>query len=168
MAGNIILGDREQVLFQSRFSLMRFTREWAITILACAGSLAALAELDSGGGRLRFAEPTRHMLQSVLEIVAIAAFLLFLLGFALYRQRRIVLTTNRLVITSLWNLHSSNIVLRNIRNIEKRRTIVGLMFGYGTLEVQDSDDQWVALPFVPRVDRLEAMLANASMQPRSD
>ena len=165
MSENVVLSQGESVLFQSRFSVLKFLRRWVLSMLACGGSLVIAAGLGSEPSRLHLSMQTAHTLQAVFAAISVAAFLLFLFGFLLYRQQYVVLTNNRLIITSLWNLRSENVVLRNIRNIQKKRTVLGMLFGYGTLRVQDSDNEWMTLPFIPHVDRLESCVANASMHP---
>jgi hypothetical protein len=160
----IILSDEEQILFQTRFSLLKFLRLWVGSMAICGGGIFLAEKFGQQNHAWSLRGDLHHTIALAFSGVAIAAFLVFLMGWLLYRHQRIVLTTHRLVQTSLWNLRSDSIVLRNINNIEKRRTLLGLIFGYGTLKLQDTDGSWINLPFIPRVDILESKLATASMR----
>jgi hypothetical protein len=160
----MVLNDGENVLFQSRFSLVKFFPRWVISLGICALMLSIAGNARSQGGARGWSAETIHAVSLMAAAIGVAAFLVFLVGFLLYRQQWLVLTDSRLTITWLWNLRSQNFVLRNISNISKQRTLLGLLFNYGTLRVQDIDGEWTVLRFVPRVDRLEAILAQASMR----
>jgi hypothetical protein len=161
---NMVLNEGEKVLFESRFSLIKFLPRWIVSLAISAFMLAIAGHVRTHGLERGWSEQTISAASMMAAAISVAAFLVFLVGYLLYRQQWLVLTDNRLTITWLWNLRSENFVLRNISNINKQRTVLGMLFGYGTLSVQDIDGTWTRLRFVPGVDRLESLLAQASMR----
>ena len=159
-----MLSEGEKVLFETRFSLIKFLPRWVTSIAICAFMVAISGDFRQRGADHGWSPQTIHVASMMAASIAVAAFLVFLVGWLLYRQQWLVLTENRLAITWLWNLRSQNFVLRNLNNIVKQRTLLGLLFGYGTLRVQDMDGEWVNFRFVPNVDKLEALLSQASMR----
>lgn len=159
-----ILSSEEKVLFKSRFALLKFFKQWFLSILICIVSMTLMHYLGSHETPGGVPDSARQMLVKALGAVAVGSFAVFLLGFLLYKHQFLILTTHRLMTTSIWNLKSDSVVLRNINNIEKRKSVLGLIFGYGTIKLQDTDGTWIDMAYIPHVDTLEAKLAAASMR----
>ena len=159
-----LLSAEEKILFKSRFSLLKFFRQWFLSMLICGVSMTLMHYLGSAGASGGLQDDTRQVLVKIFGVVAVGSFSVFLLGFLLYKHQFIILTTHRLMTTSIWNLKSDSVVLRNINNIEKRKNVLGLIFGYGTIRLQDTDGTWINMAYIPHVDTLEAKLAAASMR----
>jgi hypothetical protein len=160
----VMLNSGETVLFKSRFSLIKFIPRWVVTLSICALMIGIAGHAQINGAQHGWSPTLIRAVSLMAGAIGIAAFGVFLFAFLLYRHQFLILTDSRLTITWIWNLRTQNWVLRNITNINKDRPVLGIIFGYGTLRVQDSDGELTTFRFVPRVDVLESALAQASMR----
>jgi hypothetical protein len=152
----------ERVLFRTRYSIIKFVPRWFTTLAICALTISIAGHAQMNGAARGWSSALIHGVSAMAAAMGIASFLVFLFAFLLYRHQWLILTDSRLTQTWIWNLNSQNWVLRNITNIDKRRSLLGLIFGYGTIQIHDADGGITVFRFVPKVDQLESALAQAS------
>lgn len=167
------LGAGERELYASRFSPVSLYLALASGLITIAASLLGAAWL------WRFAQgqyaPGPHLPEFLytvpgilakwlLPIVALLGVAHIALSLARYAQEYIVLTNHRLLLTSLLGMNDRNIMLTSLRNVNKSRSLLGMMLGYGSIEIQDTSESWIVLRYVPHPDDLAVKISNASGQ----
>jgi len=132
------LGEGEQIVIIARFHWLYMLRAW----LALIAPLAVLA------GVLIYAD---EMVREGLAIFAAALVVVGIIAFLTMAIRKwtteIGITSHRLVRkTGFISLKTEEVALPNIEGVKVSQSLLGRIFGYGTLKIEGTGDDSVDIP----------------------
>jgi uncharacterized membrane protein YdbT with pleckstrin-like domain len=132
------LGDDEEIVDLARFHWLYNLRAWLALLVPLAGLIAAYA----------YADPmVRESLMIVAAALVIAGFVVFLSMMIHKWTTEIGVTSTRFVKkTGFISLKTQEIALRNIEGVNVSQSIMGRLFGYGTLRIEGTGDDHVDIP----------------------
>jgi hypothetical protein len=133
------LGDGETVIARARFHTLYFTAAWLALLIPLALLLAALAQAQS--------QPDPY---------SVAAGLLFLLGLIIFLRMMIRQWSTEIGITShrfvekygLLSMRTNEISLPNIEGVRVHQSVLGRLFGYGTIRIEGTGVDSVTTPSI--------------------
>jgi len=132
------LGDGERVVTIARFHWLYTLRAWLALIVPLLVLVATLVYAD-------------EMVREGLAIFAVALFVVGLVAFFTMMIRKwtteIGITSHRLVRkTGFISLKTEEVALPNIEGVKVSQGLLGRVFGYGTLRIEGTGDDYVDIP----------------------
>ena len=155
------LGDGETVIARAHFHWLYLTAAWLSLLVPGALLLAALAQAQS--------QPDPY---------TVASGLLFLLGLIVFLRMMIRKWSTEIGITShrfvekygLLSMHTNEISLPNIEGVRVHQSVLGRLFGYGTIRIEGTGVDSVTTPsiadpvgFVRAIQKAKEHLAGRSL-----
>ena len=133
------LGDGETVIARAHFHWLYLAAAWLSLLVPGALLLAALAQAQS--------QPDPY---------TVAAGLLFLLGLVVFLRMMIRKWSTEIGITShrfvekygLLSMHTNEISLPNIEGVRVHQSVLGRLFGYGTIRIEGTGVDSVTTPSI--------------------
>jgi membrane protein YdbS with pleckstrin-like domain len=131
------LGDGETIIARAPFHVLYLTAAWLSLLIPVVLLLAALAQAQS--------QPDPY---------TIAAGLLFVLGLIAFLRMMIRKWSTEIGVTShrfvekygLLSMHTNEIALPNIEGVKVNQSILGRIFGYGTVKIEGTGVDSVMTP----------------------
>jgi hypothetical protein len=133
------LGNGETIIARAHFHKLYFTAAWLALLIPLVLLLAALAQA-----------------QSRPDPYTIAAGLLFLLGLLIFLRMMIRQWSTEIGITShrfverygLLSMRTNEIALPNIEGVRVHQSVLGRLFGYGTIRIEGTGVDSVTTPSI--------------------
>ena len=133
------LGDGETVIARAHFHWLYLTAAWISLLVPGALLLAALAQA-----------------QSQPDPFTVAAGLLFVLGLVVFLRMMIRKWSTEIGITShrfvekfgLLSMRTNEIALPNIEGVRVHQSVLGRLFGYGTIRIEGTGVDSVTTPSI--------------------
>jgi hypothetical protein len=133
------LGDGETVIARAHFHWLYLTAAWISLLVPGALLLAALAQAQS--------QPDPY---------TVAAGLLFVLGLVVFLRMMIRKWSTEIGITShrfvekfgLLSMRTNEIALPNIEGVRVHQSVLGRLFGYGTIRIEGTGVDSVTTPSI--------------------
>jgi uncharacterized membrane protein YdbT with pleckstrin-like domain len=133
------LGDGETVIARAHFHWLYLTAAWLSLLVPGALLLAALARA-----------------QSQPDLYTVAAGLLFVLGLIVFLRMMIRKWSTEIGITShrfvekfgLLSMRTNEISLPNIEGVRVHQSVLGRLFGYGTIRIEGTGVDSVTTPSI--------------------
>ncbi|MBA2590022.1 MAG: PH domain-containing protein [Alphaproteobacteria bacterium] len=133
------LGDGETIIARARFHTLYFFAAWLVLLVPLALLLAALAQAQ--------AQPDPY---------TVAAGILFVLGLFTFLKMMIRQWSTEIGITShrfvekygLLSMRTNEIALPNIEGVKVTQSILGRIFGYGTVKIEGTGVDSVTTPAI--------------------
>jgi Bacterial PH domain len=159
------LGDGETIIARAHFHVLYLTAAWLSLLIPGALLLAALADAQS--------QPDPY---------TVAAGLLLLLGVIVFFKLMIRKWSTEIGITShrfvekygLLSMKTNEIALPNIEGVKVNQSILGRIFGYGTVKIEGTGVDSVTTPaiadpvgFVRAIQTAKEHIAGLTATPRS-
>jgi uncharacterized membrane protein YdbT with pleckstrin-like domain len=138
------LGDGEIIIARANFHWLYVTAAWLYLLVPGVLLLALLGKAQSAG----FAT------DDSATMAAIAAGVLFVIGFLAFLRLMIRKWSTEIGVTShrfverygLLSMHTNEIALPNIEGVRVNQSILGRIFGYGTVRVEGTGVDSVTTP----------------------
>lgn len=133
------LGDGETVITYARFHVLYFVAAWLVLLIPLLLFLAALVEAA------QFTDP-----------LVLGTALLLLLGLGMFARMMIRQWSTEIGITShrfvekygLLSMHTNEIALPNIEGVRVNQSVLGRLFGYGTVRIEGTGVDSVTTPAI--------------------
>jgi hypothetical protein len=133
------LGDGETIIARARFHMLYFLAAWLVLLVPLGLLLAALGQAQT--------QPDPY---------SVAAGLLFLLGLITFLRMMIRQWSIEIGVTShrfvekygLLSMKTNEIALPNIEGVRVNQSILGKLFGYGTVRIEGTGVDSVTTPTI--------------------
>jgi Bacterial PH domain len=133
------LGDGETIIARARFHRLYFLAAWLVLLVPLALLLAALGQAQT--------QPDPY---------SVAAGLLFALGLITFLKMMIRQWSTEIGVTShrfvekygLLSMRTNEIALPNIEGVRVHQTVLGRLFGYGTVRIEGTGVDSVTTPSI--------------------
>jgi membrane protein YdbS with pleckstrin-like domain len=133
------LGDGETVIARAHFHKLYFTAAWLVLLIPLVLLVAALGQAQT--------QPDPY---------SVAAGLLFLLGLIVFLKMMIRRWSTEIGITShrfvekygLLSMRTNEIALPNIEGVRVHQSVLGKLFGYGTVRIEGTGVDSVTTPAI--------------------
>jgi voltage-gated potassium channel Kch len=140
------LGDGEIVIARANFHWLYVTAAWACLLVPGLLLLALLGK----------AESVSFAMDDSATMAAIAAGVLFVIGLVAFLRLMIRKWSTEIGVTShrfverygLLSMHTNEIALPNIEGVRVNQSILGRLFGYGTVRVEGTGVDSVTTPSI--------------------
>ena len=140
------LGDGETIIARAHFHWLYVTAAWAYLLVPGVLFLALLGKAQSAG----------FAMDDSATMAAIAAGVLFAIGFLAFLRLMIRKWSTEIGVTShrfvekygLLSMKTNEIALPNIEGVRVNQSILGKLFGYGTVRIEGTGVDSVTTPTI--------------------
>ena len=140
------LGDGETIIARANFHWLYVTAAWACLLVPGVLLLALLGKAQSAG----------FAMDDSATMAVIAAGVLFVIGFLAFLRLMIRKWSTEIGVTShrfverygLLSMHTNEISLPNIEGVRVHQSILGRVFGYGTIRIEGTGVDSVTTPSI--------------------
>jgi hypothetical protein len=140
------LGDGERVVAHARFPWLYGLVAWAALLVPGLGLLACLSRATEAPEPFAASDPITWGV-TAMALLFLAGMIAFLRLVIRRATTEIGVTSHRFVEkTGLVTLHTNEIALHNIEGVRVKQSVLGRIFGYGTVRIEGTGVDAVTTP----------------------